>query len=141
MAVLALDKITTAPPNIIVAAAPSSIAFLNYTDSYFSPLSDSTAGLLADCVWDGTFQFCDSALPAGGQNRPVVGGLKPGINCGCFAPSDLRPFWPEWIRCRIIKLLAPRIGPQLNTPRCFLMILVIASWCVLSRRATWRFRH
>lgn len=90
MAVLALDKITTAPPNIIVAAAaPSAIAFLNYTDSYFSPCSDCTAGLPADCVWDGTFQFCDSALPAGGQNRPVVGGLKPAINSGCFGPLKL----------------------------------------------------
>ncbi len=41
--------------------APSAIAILNYTDTYFSPCSDCTAGLPADCVWDGTFQFFDSS--------------------------------------------------------------------------------
>ena len=41
--------------------APSAIAIFNYSDTYFSPCSDCTAGLSADCVWDGTFQFFDAA--------------------------------------------------------------------------------
>lgn len=40
--------------------APSAIAIYQYTDTYFSPCIDCTAGLAADCVWDGTFQFFDS---------------------------------------------------------------------------------
>ncbi len=37
--------------------APSSLAILNYTDSYFTPCADATAAVAGDCVWDGIFDF------------------------------------------------------------------------------------
>ncbi len=39
--------------------APSSLAILNYTDTYFTPCPDSTAAVAGDCVWDGVFDYFD----------------------------------------------------------------------------------
>ena len=42
-------------------SAPSSLAILDYTDSYFDPAACSGAynRISTDCVWDGTFQAFD----------------------------------------------------------------------------------
>ncbi len=39
------------------ADTPSSLAILNYTDSYFTPCPDGTPAVPGDCVWDGIFDY------------------------------------------------------------------------------------
>ena len=39
--------------------APSSVAIVNYTDSYFTACADATVAVPGDCVWDGVFDYFD----------------------------------------------------------------------------------
>ncbi len=61
------------------ANAPSAIAILNYSDTYFSPCADCTAALSADCTWDGTFQYFDAAACTFSNGQCFSGAN------GCFA--------------------------------------------------------
>ena len=40
--------------------APTSLAILDYSDTYFSPCPDATPAVPGDCVWDGVFDYFDA---------------------------------------------------------------------------------
>ncbi len=61
------------------ANAPSAIAILNYTDTYFSPCTDCTPSLSSDCQWDGTFQFFQASTCTYSNGQCFSGAN------GCFA--------------------------------------------------------
>ena len=39
--------------------APTSLAIVNYTNTYFTPCADATPAEAGDCVWDGVFDYFD----------------------------------------------------------------------------------